>query len=81
MTQANELDFELLSAQFTFLGDYFSLINPISGDNNIIYFANLILVIADIILLQSIQKEADELVQLGNNLTVLGDILIASQDS
>ncbi len=76
----NGVDIEILSGQFTFLGDFLSLINPLTANTAIIYFANLILVIADIILLRSIQEDSDELVELGNNLTVLGDILIASQD-
>jgi len=39
-------DIELLSAQFTLLGDFLSLINPIKENTELDYFANLILVIA-----------------------------------
>lgn len=72
-----ECKIDVLSAQLTFLGDFLALWSALSKEQGIEIIENGILVLADWILLDAAQTGNDEFVELGNILTVFGDLITA----
>lgn len=72
-----ECKIDVLSAQLTFLGDFLALWSALSKEQGIEIIENGILVLADWILLDAAQTGNEEFVELGNILTVFGDLITA----
>lgn len=73
----NKENIEILSAQLVLLGDFLAVIVPTEDSTDLVDFANLIIVIADLLILQSVLTNNNDMSDTGNKLTALGDVLIA----